>query len=71
MQRWEVEQAMMTKQTTVTSNISGQESNQVRATNFLQLVNGNYVVRTSTFKLSSNILDRMSIQFFKQQPNYK
>eukprot|EP00957_Ditylum_brightwellii_P169669 12914182-Ditylum_brightwellii.AAC.1 len=56
-------------QTTVTLNVSGQESNQVRAANFLQLVNGNYVVRNSTFKLSSNTSDRMSVQSFKQQSN--
>eukprot|EP00957_Ditylum_brightwellii_P087387 6651994-Ditylum_brightwellii.AAC.1 len=58
-------------QNIVTLNVSGQESNQVRAANFLQLVNGNYVVRNSTFKLSSNISDRMSVQSFKQQSNYK
>jgi hypothetical protein len=55
----------------VTLNVSGQESNQIRTANFLQLVNGNYAVRNSTFKLSSNLSDRMSIQSFKQQSNYK
>eukprot|EP00957_Ditylum_brightwellii_P110023 8392360-Ditylum_brightwellii.AAC.1 len=34
--------------------VSSQESNQVRAANFLQLANGNYVLRNSTFKLSPN-----------------
>eukprot|EP00957_Ditylum_brightwellii_P160010 12180305-Ditylum_brightwellii.AAC.1 len=45
-------------QTTVTANASGQESNQVRAANFLQLVNGNCVVMNATFRLSSNVSDR-------------
>eukprot|EP00957_Ditylum_brightwellii_P091438 6962400-Ditylum_brightwellii.AAC.1 len=58
-------------QTTVTSNVSGQKSNQVRAANFLQLVNGNYVLRNSTFKLSSNLSERMSVQSFKHQSNCK
>eukprot|EP00957_Ditylum_brightwellii_P172087 13101088-Ditylum_brightwellii.AAC.2 len=58
-------------QTTVTLNVSGQEINQVRAANFLQLVNNNYVLRNSTLKLSSNIPDRMSVQSFQQQSNYK
>eukprot|EP00957_Ditylum_brightwellii_P197320 15033239-Ditylum_brightwellii.AAC.1 len=58
-------------QTTVTLNVLGQESNQVRAANSIQLVNGNYVVRNSTFKLTSNVSDRMSVQSFKQQSNYK
>eukprot|EP00957_Ditylum_brightwellii_P180280 13733127-Ditylum_brightwellii.AAC.1 len=30
-----------------------QESNQIRAVNFLQLSNGKYVVRSTTFQLSS------------------
>eukprot|EP00957_Ditylum_brightwellii_P024510 1850127-Ditylum_brightwellii.AAC.1 len=58
-------------QTTSTLNISGQGSSQTRTANFLQLVNGNYVVMSSTFKLSPNISDRMSVQSFKQQSNYK
>eukprot|EP00957_Ditylum_brightwellii_P111440 8500052-Ditylum_brightwellii.AAC.1 len=54
-----------------TRNVSGQESNQVRAANCLQLDSGNYVVRNSTFKLSSYVSDTMPDQYIQQQSNYK
>eukprot|EP00957_Ditylum_brightwellii_P205701 15345032-Ditylum_brightwellii.AAC.1 len=53
--------------TTSTTN----ESNQVYAANLLQLANGNFVVRNTTFQLSTWVADRMSIQSFKQQANHK
>eukprot|EP00957_Ditylum_brightwellii_P067867 5151669-Ditylum_brightwellii.AAC.1 len=49
-----------------------QESNQIRAANFLQLANVNFVMRkNTTFKLSSKVSDHMSIQSYKQQAGYK
>ena len=47
------------------------ESNEKRAANMLQLENGNFVIQNATFKLSSRILDKMSVQSFKQQANCK
>eukprot|EP00957_Ditylum_brightwellii_P205199 15342769-Ditylum_brightwellii.AAC.1 len=50
---------------------TAQESNQIRAANFLQLSNRNYVVRNTTSQLSSHMSDRMSVQSYQQQSNYK
>ena len=53
-------------QATIPANGTNQESNKVRAANFLQLANGNFVVQNSTFQLSSRASERMSVQSFKQ-----
>ena len=39
----------------------GPEDNRTRALNFLQLANGNYVVRNTTFKVSDKVSDKMSV----------
>eukprot|EP00957_Ditylum_brightwellii_P064495 4894392-Ditylum_brightwellii.AAC.1 len=46
---------------------NSKESNQIQAANFLQLVNGNFVVRNTTFILSSTVSDRMSVQSYAQR----
>ena len=43
------------------------ESNEQRALNFLQLANGNYVVRNAKFQFSSRVSAQMSVQSFHQK----
>eukprot|EP00957_Ditylum_brightwellii_P126224 9622767-Ditylum_brightwellii.AAC.1 len=47
--------AMVTQQQTQNDGAAnpGQKSNKIRVANFLQLANGNFVVRNTTFNLSS------------------
>eukprot|EP00957_Ditylum_brightwellii_P107155 8175212-Ditylum_brightwellii.AAC.1 len=49
----------------------GQESNLIRAANFLQLANGNFVVRITTFNLSSRVFQWISVQSYQQCTGYK
>ena len=49
----------------------GNQTNQQRAVNFLQLANGHFIVGNTTFKLSNRVSDRMSVQSFKQQAKHK
>eukprot|EP00957_Ditylum_brightwellii_P007555 571712-Ditylum_brightwellii.AAC.1 len=58
-------------QATIISTSTANKSNQVHATNLLQLENGNFVVRNTTFQLSTHVADRISIQSFNQQSNHK
>eukprot|EP00957_Ditylum_brightwellii_P193228 14713019-Ditylum_brightwellii.AAC.1 len=46
---------------------NSEESNQIRAANFLQMVNSNFVVRNTTFTLSSTVSDRMLVQSYAQR----
>eukprot|EP00957_Ditylum_brightwellii_P187727 14294696-Ditylum_brightwellii.AAC.1 len=46
---------------------NAEESNQIRAARFLQMVNGNFVVKNTTFTLSSTVSDRMSVQSYAQR----
>eukprot|EP00957_Ditylum_brightwellii_P116219 8864814-Ditylum_brightwellii.AAC.1 len=46
---------------------NSEEANQIRAENFLQIVNVNFVVRNTTFTLSSTVADRMSVQSYAQR----
>eukprot|EP00957_Ditylum_brightwellii_P171028 13019446-Ditylum_brightwellii.AAC.1 len=46
---------------------NAEESNQIRAANFLQMINGNFVVRNTTFTLSSTVSDHMSVQSYAQR----
>ena len=62
---------MMIRELSQPTNCTNQESNHVRAANFLQLANNNFVVGNTTFQLSFCVLERMSIQSFKQQSDYK
>eukprot|EP00957_Ditylum_brightwellii_P208104 15355883-Ditylum_brightwellii.AAC.1 len=58
-------------QVTIVSTSAANKSNQVHAANFLQLANGNFVVRNTTFQLSMHVAERMSIQSFNQQSSNK
>eukprot|EP00957_Ditylum_brightwellii_P189728 14442535-Ditylum_brightwellii.AAC.1 len=45
---------------------NSEEANQIHAANFLQMVNGNFVVRNTIFTLSSTVADHMSVQSYAQ-----
>ena len=48
-----------------------EESNKIRATNFLQLANGNFVVSKTSFQISPKVADRMSVQSYTQRSKSK
>eukprot|EP00957_Ditylum_brightwellii_P211148 15365813-Ditylum_brightwellii.AAC.1 len=47
------------------------ESNEIRAANFLQLANGNFVVGKTSFQLSSSVSNRISVQSYTQRSKSK
>eukprot|EP00957_Ditylum_brightwellii_P070196 5332792-Ditylum_brightwellii.AAC.1 len=60
----QVHNASATPSTIPTDNTNpvsrSNKNNEIRAANFLQLTNGNFVVRKTSFQLSPRVADRMS-----------